>query len=174
MQELRRRTLELAIRSLQPDETARPRALGALLDLVDLLARERRAAGHPNAAHATALRERAPRDGELRLAKDVARIEDLELVTQIRAIGTVSLHCLAVGHPAERYRHVVPNFFPERADQTLGQRDDVVLSDERRLDVDLRELRLAVDPEILVAEASGDLEVTVESGHHEQLLVQLR
>src|SRR4029078_1370103 len=42
MQELRRRTLELAIRSLQPDETARARALVALFDLVHLPATQSR------------------------------------------------------------------------------------------------------------------------------------
>ena len=47
-------------------------------------------------------------------------------------------------------------------------------ADERRLDVDLRELRLAVGAQILVAEAARDLEVAVEAGHHEQLLVDLR
>ena len=47
-------------------------------------------------------------------------------------------------------------------------------ADERRLDVDLRELRLAVGPQILVAEAPGDLEVPVVARDHEQLLVDLR
>src|SRR3989454_4794887 len=43
----------------------------------------------------------------------------------------------------------------------------------RRLEVDLRELRLAVIAQILVAEAARQLEVAVEARHHEQLLVDL-
>ena len=46
--------------------------------------------------------------------------------------------------------------------------------DERRLDVDLRELGLPVLTQILVAEAARDLEVAVEAGDHEQLLIELR
>ena len=46
--------------------------------------------------------------------------------------------------------------------------------DERRLDVDLRELRLPVLAQILVAKAARDLEVPVEARDHEQLLVELR
>ena len=46
--------------------------------------------------------------------------------------------------------------------------------DERRLDVDLRELGLPVLPQILVAKAARDLEIPVEPGDHEQLLIELR
>ena len=46
--------------------------------------------------------------------------------------------------------------------------------DEGGLDVDLGELGLAVGAEVLVAEAAGDLEVVLDAGDHEQLLVLLR
>ena len=52
--------------------------------------------------------------------------------------------------------------------------EDVVLVHERHLDVDLRELGLAIDAQVLVAEALHDLEVAVEAGHHEELLEELR
>ena len=60
------------------------------------------------------------------------------------------------GAPAAR-------FAPERADQPFGERDDVSGGDERRLDVDLRELGLAVLAQVFVAEAARDLEVAVEA-----------
>src|SRR5205085_11966565 len=155
-------------------EAARAGALCTLLDLVDLLPRKRRAPRHADATHPAALRNRAPRNREFRLAKDVARVEDLELVAQIGAIGSVALHRLRVRHAPERGRHLVTNLFPERTDQTLGERDDVILADERSLDVDLREFRLAIDPQVLVAKASSDLEVAIEPSHHQELLVELR
>ena len=46
--------------------------------------------------------------------------------------------------------------------------------DEGGLDVDLGELRLAVGAQVLVAEAAGDLEVFLEAGDHQELLVLLR
>ena len=51
---------------------------------------------------------------------------------------------------------------------------DLLLVEERGLDVDLRELGLAVGAQVLVAEALDDLVVAVEAGHHQQLLEQLR
>ena len=47
-------------------------------------------------------------------------------------------------------------------------------SDEAHLDVELGELRLAVGAEVFVAITARDLVVTLHSGHHEQLLEQLR
>ena len=46
--------------------------------------------------------------------------------------------------------------------------------DEGHLDVDLGELGLAVGPQVLVAEAAGELVVALEAGDHQQLLEQLR
>ena len=45
---------------------------------------------------------------------------------------------------------------------------------EGHLQVDLRELGLAVGAQIFVAEAAGDLEVLVEAGDHQDLLEELR
>ena len=50
----------------------------------------------------------------------------------------------------------------------------VVLAGEGALHVELHELELAVGPQVLVAQAAGDLEVAVEAAHHEELLGQLR
>ena len=53
-------------------------------------------------------------------------------------------------------------------------RQDVFLVDERHLDVDLRELGLAVGAQVLVAEAAGDLVVALDAADHQQLLEELR
>ena len=52
--------------------------------------------------------------------------------------------------------------------------DDVVALDERHLDVDLREFRLAIGAQVLVAEAAGDLVVALDAAHHQHLLELLR
>ena len=61
-----------------------------------------------------------------------------------------------------------------RASMPFDQRLDFRRGDERSLDVDLRELRLAVGAQILVAEAAGDLEIFLDAGDLQQLLVLLR
>ena len=58
-------------------------------------------------------------------------------------------------------------------DEELHRGQDVLVLDERHLDVELGELRLAVGSQVLVAEAAGDLEVAVEARDHQQLLVEL-
>ena len=54
------------------------------------------------------------------------------------------------------------------------EREHVVLVDEARLGVELHELVLAVGPQVLVAQATGDLVVAVDAADHQQLLEQLR
>jgi hypothetical protein len=58
-------------------------------------------------------------------------------------------------------------------DHLLEHRADLGLVEERGLDVDLRELGLAVGAQVLVAEALGDLVVAIEPGDHQQLLEEL-
>ena len=52
--------------------------------------------------------------------------------------------------------------------------EHLLLADEARLHVELHELELAVGPQVLVAQAAGDLVVAVEAADHAQLLEQLR
>ena len=60
------------------------------------------------------------------------------------------------------------------ADQAFHQLHDLFLVEERRLDVQLREFRLPVGAQVLVAEAAHDLVVAIEARHHQQLLEDLR
>ena len=58
--------------------------------------------------------------------------------------------------------------------QPLEHLDDVIFFDACHFKVELRELRLSVRSQVLVAETTNDLHVTVESGNHEELLEDLR
>ena len=52
--------------------------------------------------------------------------------------------------------------------------EDIVNVNEGHLEVDLREFRLAVCAEILVAEAARKLDISVHARDHQELLVHLR
>ena len=65
-------------------------------------------------------------------------------------------------------------FLPQGRQHGFDEPEDILHSHERRLDVDLRELRLAVVAQVLVAKAARDLEIAIEPRHHEELLVDLR
>ena len=63
---------------------------------------------------------------------------------------------------------------PRTRDRVLERGEHIVLVDERQLDVELRELRLAIRAKVLVAHAVRELEIAVEARDHAELLVQLR
>ena len=76
--------------------------------------------------------------------------------------------------PGNGNRDLEPeNRFPDMGEGALDHVQDVVLRHEGHLEVELGELRLPVRTQVLVAVTAHDLEVAVQSGHHQQLLVEL-
>ena len=142
--------------------------LGELLPRVEGAARLTGAAGHHDRPHVLGLEDPESGVGEVG-----GQVGDLGLEAQVGLVGAVALHRLGVGDPRERRGHLVADQQPDRGDQVLGQRDDVVLVDEAHLDVELGELGLPVGAEVLVAVTARDLEVALQAGHHQQLLEQL-
>ena len=51
----------------------------------------------------------------------------------------------------------------DRREHAFDEREDVLRLDERRLDVDLRELRLAIGAQIFVAKTFRDLEILLDA-----------
>ena len=79
-----------------------------------------------------------------------------------------------MGDATDGSRHVnVEHLFPDVREAAFDHVQDVVLADERHLQVQLGELRLAIGALVLVAIAANDLEVAIHPGHHQQLLVEL-
>ena len=81
-----------------------------------------------------------------------------------------------VGEARERRDdlQVGPHLAHQRREQLLEELEDVFLRREAHLQVELRELGLAVGAQVLVAQAARDLEVALEAGDHQELLVLLR
>ena len=123
-------------------------ALFAVASISSTCFRDKRsgAARNANAAHASALRDRRARDRELRVAerrrsRRRSRARSADPAGRTRSAPSrprTSSAGTTVGTPT-------PTSLQSARDQPFGERDDVVLRDERRLDVDLRELRLPVD-----------------------------
>ena len=165
---------------LRPRQAARSHALGDLFQLVDLRAGEVRAG-----RHFQGLDDLTGRDGGERLphghpAAPVLRhepgqVDVLHAKAQVGLVVAVLAHRLLVRHARKRLGdRNAQDLAPERGDQLLHRGEDVVLGDERHLQVDLGELRLPIDAQVLVPEALDDLEVALEPGDHEELLEQLR
>jgi hypothetical protein len=61
----------------------------------------------------------------------------------------------------------------ELADHAFHHVGEFRLVHEGGLDVELRELRLTIGAQVLVAETAGDLVIAIEPRHHQQLLEEL-
>ena len=82
-----------------------------------------------------------------------------------------AVHRIDIGHAQEWRRDVrIDDILPYLLHHALKQGVNVFTGDERRLDVHLGELHLAIGAQILVAEAAGDLEIFLHTGDHEDLL----
>ena len=161
---------------LQPDEPLGPALHGHGREGVEILAGEPLGhARHADATHASTRLHRRPEDAEVALPRDARQVDDLQTVAKIGCIVPKPLHRLVPGEPRQRQVDVEAEDLAGRPlHEPLDHAHHVVRLDKRHLHVELRELRLPVGPQILVAEAPRHLHVAVEARHHQQLLVELR
>ena len=114
------------------------------------------------------------------LDDELGQVDVREPEAKVGLVVAVVAHRLLEGHARKSPGRVelleidAEDVAPDLEDEPLDHAEDVVLVDERHLDVDLRELRLPVEAQVLVAEALDDLEVPVEPGDHVELLEELR
>ena len=173
-EEFGERGRDLAAVHLRPGEPLGTIGLGKLGKRVDLLAGECAAALHVDGADAAACGKRACEDLELGVLHNVGEILQLKAEAQVGLIRTEALHRLLPLHAEEgRLKIDAVELLPQTLEEAFGDGDDIILANKGHLNVDLRELGLAVGAQILVAEAAGDLEIAVKTRHHQQLLVQL-
>ena len=92
----------------------------------------------------------------------------------VRLVDTVFADGLVVGHAQEGRVDLLARGLKGGLQEAFGNAEDRLLRGEADLQVDLRELRLAVGAQVFVAEAARDLEVAVEAADHEDLLEDLR
>ena len=122
-----------------------------------------------------ALGHHAAEDLEFARGKVVGHVDDLHVEPRVRLVDAPAVHHFLERDARERGRDVdVERGFPDALQQALDQVVNILPLDERHLNVDLCEFRLAIGPQILVAITAGELKVFVHPGAHEDLLVLLR
>ncbi len=169
-EELRDRRTHLA--GLVDDEVGEPLRtplLRELLEASELRARER--TRHDEIADHGRTREHA----ELRSARHLRRVLDLETEAHVGLVGPIAEHRLGIREPREGTGGRRPTRgFERRDDDPLEHLEHVLPDRKRELEIELPEFELAIGAKILVAPAGCDLVVAVEPADHEQLLEQLR
>ena len=93
---------------------------------------------------------------------------------QVRLVGAELPHRVVVGNARKGRGQRDPRRLEARRQKLLHHGKHVLAPREAHLQVDLRELKLAVGAQILIAEAARDLKIAVEARDHENLLEDLR
>ena len=104
----------------------------------------------------------------------IGHLFEFHTKADIGLVGAVEAHGVVPGHAGELIELNALHLLEEVLGQTFEHVEHILLMDKAHLAVDLRELRLTVGTQVLVAEAAHNLEVAVHAGHHQQLLVLLR
>ena len=102
------------------------------------------------------------------------QLGEFERHAHIGFVRTIVEHGIGKQHTREIAEFHAQSVFKHLLGHAFGDVHDFVFVQERSFDIDLSKFRLAVGTQIFVAEAFGDLVITVETGHHQQLFKQLR
>ena len=114
---------------------------------------------------------------ETRAAERLAHVLHHDRIAQVGLVAAVFAQRVGVRNERKlrRHRFAVGEFLEHASDHRLDRIENVLLGDEAHLKVELIKLaRRAIGARILVAEARRDLEITVETRDHDQLLELLR
>ena len=99
----------------------------------------------------------------------IGHLLELHAEAQVGLVAAVEAHGVVPGHAGELAELDALHLLEEVLGQAFEHVQHILLVHEAHLAVDLRELRLAVGAQVLVAEATHNLEVAVVTGHHQQL-----
>ena len=125
-------------------------------------------------AHASASFNRILEYDKFTILHNVCYIAKLHTKTEIRLIGTETLHCLFVGHTLDWKLYINTNDILEQlCKQTLIDINDIIDIYKRKLHIDLCKFRLSVGTQILITIAACNLEITVVARAHQELLINL-
>ncbi|CDB09896.1 putative uncharacterized protein [Bacteroides sp. CAG:633] len=106
---------------------------------------------------------------------NVHQFDELHAKAQVGFIATIVLHGIGPRHTQERFSQFHTTQFLEQIfGHAFEQFDNIVLLNKRHFTVNLCKLRLTVGTQVFIAEALRNLEVTVETRYHQQLLQCLR
>ena len=142
-----------------------------LNELVDFLSRHCALSLCVNTADRTAVFKCALKYNELSIFYGPGNINQLHTETQVRFVGTETVHSLFPGHSLDRELYLnAEHLFEQVCQQSLIDIDNIIYINESKLHIDLGELRLTVGTQVLITETFYDLDITVIAGAHQKLL----
>ena len=102
------------------------------------------------------------------------KFDELHFKTNIGFVASIIRHGFLPSHSGIfSFEINAFDFFEQVFGHAFEGHDDVFLLHKRHFTVNLGEFGLTVCTQVFITETLGDLEVTVESAHHQQLFEQL-
>ena len=142
---------------------------------VDFAAADFSAAGHAQGHHASPrCGGRCAEDLEVHVTHDIGEFGEFEVDAQIGLVRAVAVHRVGVSHHRELAQIGTEHGFENVADHALEHVANFLLAHEGGFDINLGKFRLTVGAQVFIAKALRNLVVAVKTGHHQQLLEQLR
>ena len=148
---------------------------GEFGEVFDLARGDAGETGSVDRLHDSAAVEGATENLELRAAEDIAEVGDFHAEAGVRLVTAETVHGILIGQAGKGRGDFHPfGLAEDGAKDFFHEAENIVLCNERGLDIELSKLRLAVGTEVFIAEAAGDLKILFHTGDHEELLVLLR
>ena len=142
---------------------------------VDFLSGEGTTALRIDGTHAAAVFQSRFEYHKIGTCHNIGNIFQLHAEAYIGLIGTKALHCLCIGHSGQGqldiYVHQILEYLLHHSFVDIH---DIFDFHEGQLHVHLCKFGLSVRTQILVTEAFRNLIVSVHTGNHQKLLIQLR
>ena len=104
----------------------------------------------------------------------IHQLNETHFEASIRFVRTIIFHSIVPSHARECVEFDAFDSAEKVTAHAFKHLDNILLFNETHFAVDLRKFRLTVSAKVLVAETFHDLEVTVETTHHQQLFESLR
>jgi len=111
---------------------------------------------------------------EIDICHHIGQLGEFHADPKIGLVRSEAVHGIGIRHDRELAQVGIQHRLEHVADHALEHVANFLLAHEGRFNVNLREFRLAVSAQVFIAKALGDLVVAVKTGHHQQLLEQLR
>ena len=160
---------------LEPSHTFCTVGLCHVGEAVNFLAGEFSAAFDIDGTDRAAICNRISKYTEAGVGQNVAEVLQLKAKTDIGLVRAEAIHGFLIRHTDKVLFHIdVVELTHQIFDKAFVHSDNIVLHHKGHFGVDLGKFRLTVCTEVLIAVATGDLEITVKAGEHQQLLIQLR
>src|SRR3989344_4112762 len=108
------------------------------------------------------------------MARNFCNVNQMHLKSCVWLVHAISAYCFVIAYSGKWVFYVfIQNNTPHMLKHAFSHFNDVVLVNKAHLYVYLGEFRLSVSPQILVAKTPCELEITVKSRNHQQLLENL-